>query len=107
MRTFGRNAHTSYTGAGSALSTHNRQPDRRHPSSSPRDDREFVQALERGFVVIKAFSGQSPLTIADVAQRSGLARAVARRYLLTLVTLGCAEEHDGRFRLTPRVLDLG
>lgn len=70
--------------------------------------REFVQALERGFAVIRAFNGATPeLTMTEVAERAGLARAVARRYLLTLRDLQCVQEHDGRFRLTPRVLDLG
>jgi IclR family pca regulon transcriptional regulator len=88
----------------------------RRKSSSPRsratagsgERREFVQALERGFAVIKAFSASSPsLSMAEVAERAGLARAVARRYLLTLRDLQCVQEHDGRFMLTPRVLELG
>jgi IclR family pca regulon transcriptional regulator len=45
--------------------------------------------------------------MADVAERTGLARAVARRYLLTLSELQCVQQHEGRFMLTPRVLDLG
>lgn len=81
---------------------------RRSRSIESGERREFVQALERGFAVIKAFSGASPsLSMAEVAERSGLARAVARRYLLTLRELQCVQEHEGRFRLTPRVLDLG
>ena len=58
--------------------------------------------------MIKAFSGDSPsLTIAAVAERTGLPRAVARRYLFTLRELGCVAEHERRFSLTPKVLDLG
>src|SRR5262249_27900578 len=77
-------------------------------TDSPKAGREFVQALDRGFAVIKAFSATSPsLTMAEVAERTGLARAVARRYLLTLGELHCVRQHDGRFMLTPRVLDLG
>jgi len=73
-----------------------------HPS------REFVQGLQRGFAVIKAFADRAPaLTIADVAARTGLTRAVARRYLLTLAELGCVAQNGSQFRLTPRVLDLG
>jgi IclR family transcriptional regulator, pca regulon regulatory protein len=73
-----------------------------------RPSREFVQGLQRGFAVIKAFADRSPaLTIADVAVRTGLTRAVARRYLLTLVELGCVVQNGSYFRLTPRVLDLG
>ncbi len=89
-----------------------RQP-RRKSSNAPHGTgraggREFVQAIERGFAVIKSFSGTTqPLTIAEVADRTGLARAVARRYLLTLGQLQCVHQDEGRFMLTPRVLDLG
>jgi len=70
--------------------------------------REFVQGLQRGFSVIKAFSAGAPvLTIADVAGRAHLTRAVARRYLLTLKELGYVTQKGKGFSLTPRVLDLG
>jgi IclR family pca regulon transcriptional regulator len=81
---------------------------RRRAASGGTPSREFVQGLERGFAVIKAFSAEAPaLTIADVSARTGLTRAVARRYLLTLEQLGCVVHHGPQFRLTPRVLDLG
>jgi len=71
-------------------------------------DRESVQALRRGFAIIEAFSAQGPsLTMAEVAAQTGVARAVARRYLFTLSDMGYVAEHDGRYRLTPRVLHLG
>jgi IclR family transcriptional regulator, pca regulon regulatory protein len=70
--------------------------------------REFVQGLQRGFAVIKAFAADAPrLTIADVADRTGLTRAVARRYLFTLSELGYVVQNGAQFALTPRVLDLG
>jgi IclR family pca regulon transcriptional regulator len=70
--------------------------------------REFVQSIERGFAVIKAFSSQiESLTIADVSRRTGLSRAVARRFLLTLEELGYVATDNRSFGLTPRVLDLG
>lgn len=57
--------------------------------------------------MIRAFSSApGALTIADVARRTGLSRAVARRFLLTLQELGYVACDDGMFRLTPRVLDL-
>lgn len=72
------------------------------------DERDFVAALEKGLAVIEAFEPASPrLTLSDVARKTGLTRAAARRYLLTLARLHYAE-HDGRhFALTPRVLRLG
>jgi IclR family pca regulon transcriptional regulator len=68
----------------------------------------FVQSLERGLAVIRAFGSEDPeLTLSDVARRTGLTRAAARRFLLTLTDLGYVR-FDGRlFALTPRVLDLG
>jgi len=69
---------------------------------------EFVQGLERGFAVIRAFSPEArSLTIAQVAERTGFSRAVARRYLFTLRALGYIIQHGDRFGLTPRLLDLG
>jgi IclR family pca regulon transcriptional regulator len=69
---------------------------------------DFVQSLERGLAVIRAFDGEHPLlTLSDVSRRTGLTRAAARRFLLTLVELGYVH-HDGRqFRLRPSVLELG
>jgi IclR family pca regulon transcriptional regulator len=70
--------------------------------------REFVQGLERGFAVVHAFGADArALTITEVAQRTGLSRAVARRYLLTLQELGYVVQNGADFSLTPRILDLG
>ena len=43
----------------------------------------------------------------QAAERAGLTRAVARRYLFTLEALGYVVFHDGEYQLTPRVLDFG
>ena len=69
---------------------------------------DFAQSLERGLAVIRAFGPDHPrLTLSDVARRTGLTRATARRFLLTLVELGYVD-FDGRlFRLRPQVLELG
>jgi IclR family pca regulon transcriptional regulator len=70
--------------------------------------REFVQGLERGLAVIRSFSAEAPtLTIAQVAERTDLTRAAARRYLMTLEALGYVLQDGDRFSLTPRLLDLG
>jgi len=58
--------------------------------------------------VIEAFDQERPrLTISEVAQRTGLTRAAARRYLLTLSHLGFVSQDRKMFGLTPRVLRLG
>jgi IclR family pca regulon transcriptional regulator len=69
---------------------------------------DFVQSFQRGLAVIRAFDAEHPaLTLSEVARATGLARAAARRFLLTLVELGYMRVEDRRFALTPRVLELG
>jgi len=67
-----------------------------------------VQSLERGLAVIRAFDAENrELALSDVARSTGLTRAAARRFLLTLVKLGYVNLSQGRFSLRPRVLELG
>lgn len=70
--------------------------------------RDFVASLESGLAVIEAFDAQhTRLTLTEVAERTSLTRAAARRYLLTLTKLGYAD-YDGKyFSLDLRVLRLG
>ncbi|MGH3463999.1 MAG: IclR family transcriptional regulator [Kribbellaceae bacterium] len=69
---------------------------------------EFVQSLERGLAVIRAFDAEHPeLTLSDVARKTGLTRAAARRFLLTLVELGYVRTDGRLFGLRPRILELG
>src|ERR1700758_4396531 len=69
---------------------------------------DFVQSLERGLAVIRAFDAEHrDLALSDVARSTGLTRAAARRFLLTLVKLGYVNYSQGRFSLRPRVLELG
>jgi IclR family pca regulon transcriptional regulator len=69
---------------------------------------EFVQSLERGLAVIRAFDAEHPeLTLSDVARSTGLTRAAARRFLLTLVELGYVRTDGRLFGLRPRILELG
>ncbi|AGT11095.1 IclR family transcriptional regulator domain-containing protein [Paracoccus aminophilus] len=69
---------------------------------------DYIASLAKGLSVIEAFRAESPrLSIAEVAETTGLDRATARRCLLTLHELGYAA-YDGKFfTLTPRVLRLG
>jgi IclR family pca regulon transcriptional regulator len=68
----------------------------------------FVTAFARGLTVIEAFAGNAEaLTLAEIAARSGVDRAVARRSLLTLIELGYAVADKKSYRLTPRILRLG
>ena len=68
----------------------------------------YVQSFARGLEVIRSFSARAPRqTLSEVAERSGLTRAGARRILLTLQTLGYVSSDGKHFSLTPRILDLG
>lgn len=68
----------------------------------------FVRSFERGLAVIRAFDAEHPaLTLSEIARACELTRAAARRFLLTLADLGYVHTDGRRFRLTPRVLELG
>ena len=68
----------------------------------------YVQSFARGLEVIRSFSADAPSqTLTEVAERSGLTRAGARRILLTLQSLGYVTLEGKVFSLTPRILDLG
>lgn len=69
---------------------------------------DYVQSLARGLAVIKAFGAHAQRqTLSDVARATGLTRATARRFLLTLIELGYVRTDGSQFWLTPRVLELG
>ena len=71
-------------------------------------DADFVQSLERGLAVICAFDkDHAELTLSEVAAATGVTRATARRFLLTLARLGYVRTDGRYFSLTPRVLELG
>lgn len=69
---------------------------------------DYIQSLHRGLDVIRTFDADhSTMSLAQVAERSGLSRAVVRRLLMTLEFLGYVRREGRWFSLTPRVLDLG
>jgi IclR family transcriptional regulator, pca regulon regulatory protein len=71
-------------------------------------DADFIQSLERGLSVIRAFDAEHPkLSLSEVAVSTGLSRAAARRFLHTLVSLGYMRVEGSQFALRPKVLELG
>lgn len=77
-----------------------------NPEFKPGD--AYVQSFARGLEVIRSFSASAPRqTLTEVATRTGLTRAGARRILLTLQTLGYVHSDGKLFALAPRILDLG
>ena len=80
------------------------------PAADPPPPRnsDFVQSLDRGLAVIRAFGpDRERLSLSEVARATGLTRAAARRFLLTLVKLGYVRSDGREFSLRPRVLELG
>ncbi|MBW7472096.1 IclR family transcriptional regulator domain-containing protein [Marinobacter sp. F4218] len=71
-------------------------------------DRDYVGALASGLDVLQAFDAEHPrMTLSEVAARTDMDRAKARRFLLTLHALGFVKRSGRQFELTPRVLQLG
>lgn len=78
------------------------------PGADSASEREFVQAFARGLEVIKTFGSDSAeMTLAEVARRASISRATARRSLQTLETLGYAKTDGSKWRLRPRLLEIG
>jgi IclR family transcriptional regulator, pca regulon regulatory protein len=68
------------------------------------------QSLERGLAVLSAFrSGRPLLGVSELGREVGLSRSTTHRYVATLATLGYLQQDDAtkKYRLGPRVLDLG
>lgn len=77
-------------------------------AETPQPGDAYVQSFARGLQVIRSFDASAPRqTLTEVAARTGLTRAGARRILLTLLALGYVESDGKLFALTPRILDLG
>lgn len=77
-------------------------------AGSPRASDQYVQSLARGLSVIRAFDANNPvMTLSEVAARTDLTRATARRFLHTLVELGYVRTDGKTFALTAMVLQLG
>ncbi|MEY4868856.1 MAG: hypothetical protein RIS11_50, partial [Pseudomonadota bacterium] len=71
-------------------------------------DPEYLSTLERGLAVLRAFDEQHPeMRLSEVAARTGLSPAVARRCLNTLVALGYIGQYGRNFLLKPEVLAFG
>lgn len=77
-------------------------------SGAPAASDQYVQSLARGLAVIRAFDTDHPkMTLTEVAARTDLTRATARRFLYTLVELGYVRTDGKIFALTAKVLQLG
>lgn len=72
------------------------------------DRPDIVQALVRGFSVVRSFDEEHVAqTITEIADRTGIPKGSVQRILLTLAELGYAECVRERWMLTPAIMDFG
>src|SRR5690349_17319157 len=68
---------------------------RTRPAVSRAQHPDFVEAIERGLKVLRAFNRRAPsLSLSEVARATGLPRPTARRILITLELLGYVRTCD-------------
>jgi IclR family transcriptional regulator, pca regulon regulatory protein len=68
------------------------------------------QSLERGLAILSSFQSAQPLLgVSDLSRAVGLSRSTTHRYVATLASLGYLQQDADtrKYRLGPRVLDLG
>lgn len=69
------------------------------------EQRDIVGSLGKGLAVMEILAAHpAGLTLTEMAAKSDMTRAGARRFLLTLVDSGYAIQQDRRFLLSPRLL---
>lgn len=73
-------------------------------------DSATSQSLERGLAILSSFrSGRPLLGVSELSREVGLSRSTTHRYVATLASLGYLRQDapTRKYRLGPRVLDLG
>lgn len=69
---------------------------------------EFVEALAKGLAVLESFDAAHPdMTLSEIARRTNVSPAAARRSLITLTALGYVGQNGKRFHLRPKAMSLG
>ena len=77
---------------------------------APGRNTSHSQSLARGLSILSAFrSGHPLLGVSDLSREVGLSRSTTHRYIATLADLGYLQQDEStrKYRLGPRVLDLG
>ncbi len=71
-------------------------------------NKDIATTFLKGLSVIEAFDHENPsMTLTDVAKKVNITRSSARRFLLSLESLGYATQNDKLFSLTPKIINLG
>lgn len=80
------------------------------PDAVPDPNKSVVLSLAKGFRVLEAFDSREPeQNLSRIAEKADIDAGTAFRLIKTLVSLGYLRQIDGakRYRLAPKVLDLG
>jgi len=84
-----------------------RKPEKAGAGPAGIADKDISLTFAKGMEVLEAFEeAAAPLSIPDLARRTGINRSVTRRLVLTLVRLGYLAETNRAYAPTPRVLRL-
>ncbi len=78
--------------------------------AAPPSDPLFNQSLEKGLAVLRAFdASHRTLTLAELAELTGMTKGSAQRTVHTLQVLGYVGKHPRtrRFQLLPRAMEIG
>ncbi|WP_274627065.1 IclR family transcriptional regulator domain-containing protein [Arvimicrobium flavum] len=76
-------------------------------NSSPDQARDLVGSLIKGLSVMEILAVHPQgMTLTEMAEETGLTRAGARRFLLTLTASGYAQQDGRRFTLTPKLISV-
>lgn len=72
------------------------------------NSKDFLKTLSRGLSLIRSFDFENPkMTLSEVARKNNMSRASARRFVLTLESLGYLVRSGDYFQLTANILDIG
>lgn len=72
------------------------------------EQRDYIQSLDKGLAIVRAFGPDTPtLTLSEAATVTGMTKAAARRFLLTLTHLGYLGSDKKKYWLRPKILELG
>ncbi len=78
------------------------------PEPTGADNRLYVGTVRKAFSVLYAFRHSDlPLSLAEIAERTGIGRSATQRFVHTLLALGYLRQDPAtrRYRLTARMLD--
>jgi IclR family pca regulon transcriptional regulator len=71
-------------------------------------NKDIATSFLKGLGVIEAFDHENPeMTLTEVAKKVNITRSAARRFLLSLESVGYATQNGKYFSLTPKIINLG